>query len=261
MLHRVAMLVRACDSAGWPMSKRVSDSLASVGFGKKIFRDSPKVHIVRHLMYALVCYLCPRTQYSLQSPRPQTAPHHLQTASAALAFLANASPAADSTTSSPALPLSSPTSPPGVILQSHSELASPDDSNIRPFESTTCGEVYVSASAAIVERAKGLHTRRPEAHLVSPTSLSLSPSRSSKLGHDAFQSSPRPCQAQSSSVENSPRASTSPTSMQSIASTHESNAATESASRTVSNGEIYHGMWSAVVRSGFGRTQHADGVV
>jgi len=41
VLHRVAMLVRACESAGWPMSKRVSELLASVGFGKKIFRDSP----------------------------------------------------------------------------------------------------------------------------------------------------------------------------------------------------------------------------
>ena len=41
MLHRVAMLVRACESADSPMPKRVSESLASVGFGKKIFRDSP----------------------------------------------------------------------------------------------------------------------------------------------------------------------------------------------------------------------------
>lgn len=40
-LHRIAMLVRACESAELPMSKSVSESLASVGFGNKIFRDSP----------------------------------------------------------------------------------------------------------------------------------------------------------------------------------------------------------------------------
>ena len=41
VLRRLAMLVRACECAGKAMSKRDAEALASVGFGKKIFRNSP----------------------------------------------------------------------------------------------------------------------------------------------------------------------------------------------------------------------------
>jgi hypothetical protein len=41
VLRRLAMLVRACECAGKTMSKRDAEALASVGFGKKIFRNSP----------------------------------------------------------------------------------------------------------------------------------------------------------------------------------------------------------------------------
>lgn len=41
VLRRLAMLVRACECAGKTMSKRDAEALASVGFGDKIFRNSP----------------------------------------------------------------------------------------------------------------------------------------------------------------------------------------------------------------------------
>lgn len=146
---------------------------------------------------------------------------------------------------------------------------------------------------------------------MSPTSLSLSPARASKLVHESFQSSPRPYQSQPTSAEVSPRGKSSPAFVQSDTSIDGTNLSTEAAGampdtsseahhtarsestlrgtatsangskvtwvyhgavnkqglpdgqgkRTFSNGEIYEGMWSAGVRNGFGRTQHADGAV
>lgn len=234
-----------------------------------------------------------RAIYSDVAEPPSQGDGHLHSARTA------SSPSADSMSSSPAIPLSSPAD----ASLMHSNVTSPDLPN---FSFEAIPSVNTPAAISSLSLADSIRSRFAESKLLSPSSPVISPSNSIKLARASLQSSPRPqpgsedgspcpsrdtghleqitgdCDVQLTNTERNIDFKDSASDVESGVCTLQGSATSANGSkvtwiyhgnvnsmqlpegtgtRTFSNGEVYEGMWCAGLRHGVGQTLHADGAL